>query len=716
MSGSNEPDPPPNPSAVLLSFTAGSVSREEAERSLEVFEAWMIIKHPEQRNEVARQVNAAREDIHRIDEERQARGDETPIIQTPQEEVEQETVSPSPAGESISEAVSENSEEFPTEEAPLSPDETGKWFEENEAATLEEATQRLTAYQEWVDKHGTNGLKEETPRWISNVQDDIRRIHQERQARREREREATQVAAIPQEVEGDTTPPPPPEPIATPPARPDDPLATVTRFEREEAASIVDAQRRIDEYKDWVSKHGDVQQKQEAEREIASARNDLYRIQSERDQQRGREEARAALEAQSRERERVTTTPSPTDQTPSRHGWRENIVIFTRENRGGLLALAAILILAALALVYFTTLPADGQNNGARDAVSSVLGSFTTADPTDEQIRSAVGSEFENQTERNRLSGSIIQARNEGATIGDMKTAVDRLSADASFDEVITAINELEGSDTASGNGGSNSGETPTTGSGDSNGSPTPGETAGSTCPGDHEMHPGDTYHVPAGCIGKGDLEVNVNGAWVSAHKSDGQGNLLECPDGCEVLAQYGANISNRTYDDLENEQLEIGCANNQGCEVVYHWCYTDGNLREIHADEKCEGQSNDKTVDPDTSGNGGKDVRVQEVGEECDFSLEQGEIAIVPAGCIVSGDVIVNGEILHDNIQKTGLIVVINEDAEVEAPFGAAVTAQGPNAQATVDRIEKSMLERGCGFATRGGCDDVAVKKVPAD
>lgn len=195
---------------------------------------------------------------------------------------------------------------------------------------------------------------------------------------------------------------------------------------------------------------------------------------------------------------------------------------------------------------------------------------------------------------------------------------------------------------------------------------------ANGKCPGDRELHAGETFQVPAGCNVKGDIVVNG----VKQFDDDPTtGLLVSCPAGCTIKAPFGANVSPRTVDDLKAEMLASGCGS------------------------KC---ASVKVVVID----GGATKPQVTVTDRCDVSLPKGTKAIVPGGCVVSGDVAVNGKALYDSDQTTGLVVIVKSDVEVFAPFGASVTNADP--QDVVNAVKQT----GCGLPN--GCRIVIVVTVP--
>lgn len=188
-------------------------------------------------------------------------------------------------------------------------------------------------------------------------------------------------------------------------------------------------------------------------------------------------------------------------------------------------------------------------------------------------------------------------------------------------------------------------------------------------CPGDKEVHAdaNAVVTVDPGCNVKGDVAVNGQKLYDDDPET---GLLVSCPNGCTITAPWGANVSPRTVDDLKSEMLSSGCGSR--CASV-------------------------KVVVI----NGGVGVT-----DLCDVSLPKGAKATVPGGCVVSGDIAVNGRALYDSDQTTGLVVIVNSPVEVFAPFGASVTNANP--QDVVGAVEQT----GCGLPN--GCRVVHTVTVP--
>lgn len=100
--------------------------------------------------------------------------------------------------------------------------------------------------------------------------------------------------------------------------------------------------------------------------------------------------------------------------------------------------------------------------------------------------------------------------------------------------------------------------------------------------------------------------------------------------------------------------------------------------------------------------------------GEPKAYSLRVGERAVVGAGSIVIGDVQVDGNVMHDNNPRTGLVTIIDRRATVDAPYGAGVI-QNPvsGVDIAAQMAADDLKANGCG--TGNGCTDgVTVTRYP--
>ena len=205
----------------------------------------------------------------------------------------------------------------------------------------------------------------------------------------------------------------------------------------------------------------------------------------------------------------------------------------------------------------------------------------------------------------------------------------------------------------------------------------------------DQEVHAGEKVFIASTCNVKGDVQVSdaENGTFTALYDSDpNTGLLVSCPNGCWVYAEWGANISPRNVDDLTAEMRSSGC-DADGCGSVNHITWPDGS----------------------TTSNGTM-LPAKPVGDACAFSIPNGQVMLVPTGCVVAGDIEVassqNGPFtaLYDSDQATGLVTVVSMDTWVKAPWGASVSS------ASVDDVVRSVDLTGCGL--QNGCDQVHVAK----
>ena len=240
---------------------------------------------------------------------------------------------------------------------------------------------------------------------------------------------------------------------------------------------------------------------------------------------------------------------------------------------------------------------------------------------------------------------------------------------------------------------------------------------ADGNCPGDHAMAAGDSYTANAGCIVKGDVEVNGQ----PAHSSDGWGNLVACATDCPLLAKYGANVSNRTFADLFGEMQKTGCANNAGCGNNIHcWVY-NGALTGVACSTLVQIGS---AAAPPSGGPGcfpklcdqpsapaatpGPSSTGQPIVDNCEPEIPISQKRVVKKGCIVAGDVLYrpagsNGDfkVAYDNRQGTGTVQQLDQDYEVWNTQGASVYPQ----DVKLADVVSAMKAGGC--CTSRGCFD---------
>lgn len=224
--------------------------------------------------------------------------------------------------------------------------------------------------------------------------------------------------------------------------------------------------------------------------------------------------------------------------------------------------------------------------------------------------------------------------------------------------------------------------------------------------------------HVEPGCIVKGDVEVSDSqgGTYASAHLSDSQGNLLYCPEGCWIRADYGANITNRPVTELVPEMMSKDC--DGGCKVVHGWVFVGGKLTQIPDADVLKlvtilSGDPSKAPTPGASPSATPTTTTKTTAPvNCDPSIEKGKSMLVPKNCVVEGDVAVgtaeNGPWtkLYDNDQATGLVVVTKADVWVKAPYGASASG------VSVSDAVSDVFDLGCGLekGCYAGVDTVTV------
>ncbi len=96
--------------------------------------------------------------------------------------------------------------------------------------------------------------------------------------------------------------------------------------------------------------------------------------------------------------------------------------------------------------------------------------------------------------------------------------------------------------------------------------------------------------------------------------------------------------------------------------------------------------------------------LKKQGSGESRTFSLNPGEKRNINVNSVISGDVKINGQVLYDNDGKTGLVVLMEQAGEVEAPWGATVYENPDRAVAEnkMDQVAEEMTQKGCGSSCK--------------
>ncbi len=92
-----------------------------------------------------------------------------------------------------------------------------------------------------------------------------------------------------------------------------------------------------------------------------------------------------------------------------------------------------------------------------------------------------------------------------------------------------------------------------------------------------------------------------------------------------------------------------------------------------------------------------------------CDSTILSGDVVQVPAGCLIIGDVEISGnqagpfEVLYDDKQEVGLLVIVQNALWVKAPWNATVVSGNVD-----DYVASMKSPGGCGLPT--GCMEVTI------
>lgn len=91
---------------------------------------------------------------------------------------------------------------------------------------------------------------------------------------------------------------------------------------------------------------------------------------------------------------------------------------------------------------------------------------------------------------------------------------------------------------------------------------------------------------------------------------------------------------------------------------------------------------------------------------------LKPGEKKLLPRFSVVSGDVKINGKDVFDSDEKTGLVIKMLEEGEVEAPWGATynLNTDEQSANIAAQLLEQKVKDWGC----INGCEKVSVLDFP--
>lgn len=203
----------------------------------------------------------------------------------------------------------------------------------------------------------------------------------------------------------------------------------------------------------------------------------------------------------------------------------------------------------------------------------------------------------------------------------------------------------------------------------------------------DFTAEKGKEYDVAAGCNIKGDVSIRLpDGSYQKQYVegSDGTiGNIVSCPQGCHIRADFGANVGPRTVPDLTAEMQKTGCVG--GCKTVTP-----------HVINACG---------KDGCGNGGKAPSPQ-VSAQCEPEIKLGDKRVVAAGCVVVGDVLIRQvgssqdfKPVFDNLKDTGTVQQLTQPMEVWNLQGASVMPAGSDLSSAVQATKIA----GCG--TGYGC-----------
>lgn len=230
----------------------------------------------------------------------------------------------------------------------------------------------------------------------------------------------------------------------------------------------------------------------------------------------------------------------------------------------------------------------------------------------------------------------------------------------------------------------------------------------------DIHVEPGQEAWAPAGWYIKGDIKVwdAVAGIWINKYDDDPKtATVVQCTHDCLIFAPWGANINgDRSWVSIYSELVTVGC--DGGCTSVEleAWTPTDVLARQQPQaqpaqQQDCCGSCHNQCCECCQSCPEPQPVP-QPQANVCNFSIPVGATAYVPQGCIVAGDVAVNGIVLYDSDQTTGLVVIMKQAGNVHATWGASVSSS------PVEQVEASMLAVGCGLPD--GCHTVVTRTWP--
>lgn len=210
-----------------------------------------------------------------------------------------------------------------------------------------------------------------------------------------------------------------------------------------------------------------------------------------------------------------------------------------------------------------------------------------------------------------------------------------------------------------------------------------------------------NAQNLPANCVLEGD--VTVEGVDMFDH--DGlRGTVVKLTRPASVSARFGA--SGRCYDNEAEANTRVQTASQR------------------LMDRGCMDRRGCVGVDVTIVGNGTPLFNEPQNTCTSDFQMGRGESRRLAEGSVIKGDIVVNGVTIHDNLRDTGLVVVLTQDADVTASFGANVEqikncfdgASGAR-QTTIDRFVREEKETGCSYRSTGiACNRVDVIYAPGN
>lgn len=215
---------------------------------------------------------------------------------------------------------------------------------------------------------------------------------------------------------------------------------------------------------------------------------------------------------------------------------------------------------------------------------------------------------------------------------------------------------------------------------------------------------------IPAGATIKGAVLVgpSANGPWTPMYLENNDGTVGNVAhflsDGWAWPKQWGGNAScTRTDTSVDQELMTNGKGCGVGCADVRNVFYQNGKVWEWYTAHNNSPNSGNNTPSPSPAP---ANTPVQSPVLDCGDNLAVSETRTVPAGCKITGDVVVNGQVLYDHDATTCLLVVLKQDAVVSAYYGASVHSQDD-----VDDLIHGMWSAGCGDH---GCRSVTKVEYP--